>query len=207
MSEDTQQAVVTQPDAQATPAAEGADARASGDDLESLLKEFDTSTQPKTEPTPTPAQQPGAAPISQDALKRLETLEKTLADDRFQKAIAPVIQTVRGDIPKDVMTDEEIQDWMEGRAKRDPRLTQAWIDRDKNPQAWGKVQAGLRTELSKKFSKLPDANATEDRDAVTAAVRGASTKAPEGKAPDFSKASNQDFRNEVEQKWGYTPNV
>lgn len=208
MSEETKTTQAEVHDAAVTnPTADGADAGVKGDDLDTLLSQYDESTG-KTEPKSTPEQKPGAAQMTPDAIKRLETLEKTLADDRFQKEIAPVIKDVRGDIPADVMTDEEIQDWMEGRAKRDPRLAQAWIDRPKNPQAWGKVQEGLRKELSKKFSKLPDANATEDHAAVAeAVVRGASKQAPESKAPDYSRMSPAEYREDVYKRFGYYPPV
>lgn len=204
--EQDQQAVVEKPDAGAQPPATGADARDQGDDLDSLLSQYDETVQPKTEPKSTPEQARGTAE-QPDALKsRLDALEKRIADEEFQKQISPVIKNVRGDIPENVMTDEEIQDWMEGRAKRDQRLTQAWIERAKNPQGWAKVQDGLRKELSKKFAGQPDPNATEDREAVTEAiVRGASNRAPEQKAPDFSKANNREFSDEVEAKYGFRP--
>ena len=177
------------------------------DDLDTLLNEFSGSEQPGSTQTQTkPEPQAGAADDPQ-LKSRLDQLERKLAEDQFQKDIAPVIQKVRGDLSTEGMNDSEILDWMEGRAKRDERLRTAWLNRQQNPAAWGKVVDGLGRELHKKFAKLPDANATEDRAAVTAAVRGASTKAPEGKAPEFSGMSNSEYRETVKKEYGFDPGV
>lgn len=197
MSDSTTQAVVDDPNAAAKPAVEGADARVEGDELEAALSEFDSANQPKDGAKPTPDTKAGATDDIKALSAKVERLEREQNEGRFQAAIAPVIQSVRGEIPKDVMSDEEILDWMEGKAKRDERLMSAWVNRHKNPQQWGKVQAGLNRELTKKFSSQPDPNLTEDRQAVAAAVRGTSTKAPDGKAPAYGNMSDQEFSQEA----------
>lgn len=198
MTEDTQ-AVVDKTDAPAKPGAEVDSAQDKGsDDLDTLLNQFEQEQpKPEAKPKTEPEQKLDTA-----AIRRLETLEKSLAEDRFQKSIKPVIERVRGDIPAEVLGDDEILDLLDGKAKRDPRLQQAWLNRDKNPSAWAKIEQNLGKELSKKFSKLPDQDATEDRNAVAVAVRGASTKAPEGKPPNFSKMSDNEFQAEKEKMFG-----
>lgn len=186
------QAAVTTTETPATPAVEGTNAQAPAADLESILAEFDQGTKAAPQPAP---QQPAQA-VPPDALKRIELLEKTLAEKDSQDALKPVIEAIRGELPKDVLSNEEVLDLIDGRAKRDPRIQRAWMDRANNPGAWSKIQKGLAKELSKKFSKLPDPNATEDREAVTAAVRGASGKAPEEKAPNYGAMTQAEFNAE-----------
>lgn len=206
MTEETdKQAVAEKPDAQAKPAAEGADAREQGDDLDTLLAKFDEKTEPKVGAPPKPETKAdkGNDPI----LQRLTELEKRDAEREFQRDIQPVVQKVRGAVPVELYDDADIKDWIDRQAKADPRLTRAWLNRREDPATFDKVIGGLGRKLADKFSKIPDKQATEDREAVTAAVRGASTKAPEGKAPDYSNLSKEQFRERVEKDFGYTPNV
>ena len=184
-------------EAPAQPVAEGTGAQTTAD-LDSLLAEF---TEKTAKPAPVPEPTPAAIPP--DVAKRVELLERTVAERDFKDQLKPVLERIRGDIPSEVLADDEIQDLVDGRARRDPRLQQAWLNRASNPQAWNKIEKALNQELSKKFSKLPDANATEDRDAVTAAVRGASSKAPEGKAPNLSRMTDSELRNFTKENYGF----
>lgn len=205
MSEDPKQAVAEKPDAAVTPQAEGADARVQGDDLDALLNEFDTSTAAPVEAKPTPEQKPAVAIDPQQIAAQVKA--EIEADTRFKTDMANAVKDVRGDLDPESFDDVFVESWINAQAVKDPRLAEAWKQRNSNPSQFKKVVSGLSQKLAKSIAKRPDPNATEDRDAVTAAVRGASTKAPEGKAPDFSKASNNEFRNEVEKQFGYTPNV
>lgn len=174
----------------AQPAAEvaGAQPVQTAADLDSILNEFKTATE-----TPAPAPELKPAAVAPDVVREVQELKTKLAEREFQEAIAPVVGRVRGEIPKEVYSDEEIQDWMDGRAKRDPRLQQAWLARANNPGAWAKVEKALSQDLAKKFSKLPDPDATEDRAAVTAAVRGASQKAPAETPPNYGNMTDAEF--------------
>ena len=95
--------------------------------------------------------------------------------------------------------------WLDAQARSDPRLAAAWSQRHANPKQFQKVVTGLSQSFAKKYGKLPDKQATEDREAVTAAVRGASTRAPEGKAPDYSGKSDAEFREDVRKNYGFNP--
>jgi hypothetical protein len=207
MSEETTQAVVEKPDAAATPAVEGSDARDTGDDLETLLKQFDTNVQQdKPAATSKPEQKPGTETI--DPKKIADDVRAQIeADNRFKTDMSSTVKSVRGDLDADRYDDDMVADWIDRQAKNDPRLAQAWRERHSKPQEFAKVTSGLAKKFSDKFGKLPDKAATEDREAVTAAVRGASNRAPEGKAPDYSKSSNHDFKKSVEEQYGYSPRV
>lgn len=157
-------------------------------DLDSLLSSFDTETQkPATAPEPKPAAQ--STVVDLEARKELAAL-------KFEREFKPVLAAVRGDIPAEVLSDEELTDLIDGRAKRDTRLQNAWNNRANNPKAWSGVQKALSAEIAKKFSKLPDPDATEDRAAVTAAVRGASQAAPREAAPNYGAMTDAEFQKE-----------
>ncbi len=201
MAENTQ-AVVDDTKGQATPGAAGTDAR-KPDDLEALLAEFTAGTADKA-PAPKPETKTDTAATTAPD-KRLEAIEARLARQQVETDLKPVIAKLKGSMPEGFFDDTEIEDYLAARAQRDPRLASAWQNRHDNPAAWGKVVDALGQQMAKKFASLPDKGATEDRAAVTAAVRGASTKAPEGKVPDYSRLSNAEYAEKVEKEFGFRP--
>ena len=54
---------------------------------------------------------------------------------------------------------------------------------------------------------VPDPDATAEKWAVAAAVRGASGVALAEKPPDFDRMSNAEFSRTVKEKYGYDPGV
>lgn len=198
MSEENTQPVVTEPNVPAQPGTEAPIAR-TDDDLDALLKEFDTETK-----SPEPAKPATAAPAAIDPAVANETVlseAKFIRQERFQKDMDETIKKVRGDLPEELFDGPLVQAWIDSQATKDPRLAQAWANRNADPKKFGQVV----TELGKRFSKygkLPDKQATEDREAVTAAVRGASTRAPEGKAPNYAGMTNADFAAEKDRAFG-----
>lgn len=205
MSEETTQAVVEKPDAAATPAVEGTDARDTGDDLDALLQQFDTAAKPEPATASKPEQKPGAEldpkKIAADVRAEIE------ADNRFKADVDKTVKAIRGEIDPEIADDRFVRAYLDAEAEADPRLAQAFRDRNTKPREFAKVTEQLAKRFAAKFSRLPDKAATEDREAVTAAVRGASNRAPEGKAPDFTKMSRGDFKKQVEDQYGYTPRV
>src|SRR3990167_7767676 len=108
-----------------------------------------------------------------DGDDRLARLERRLEDQQFKSDIAPVMASFRDQIPDTVLTDKELTNLINGWAIDDPRLRTAWLNRHDDPGKWGRTVKGLSDSFKKRFSSLPDKSATEDREAVTAAVRGA----------------------------------
>jgi len=186
--EDTEkQAVVDeQPDDQAVPESEGADAQDDGDDLEAILSEFDSGEDAKSTPE---------TAADDDTKKKLLELEQKIEAQQFRADMEDVVNKVRGDIPSDVFDDVEVEAWIDAQARRDTRLQKAWSNRHNDPKGFDRVVGGLNKTFAKKFSKLPDQNATEDREAVSQAVRGSSGKAPEGgDVPDFASMNDAEAR-------------
>jgi len=199
MSEENTQPVAIEPNATAQPVAEVPSAR-TDDDLDTLLKEFDT----ETTRSPEPAQPAPAAPAANDTAVANETVlseAKFIRQQRFQKDMDDTIKKVRGDLPEELFDGPLVQAWINARAEKDERLANAWANRHADPKKFEQVVGALGKQFSK-YGKLPDKNATEDREAVSAAVRGASHQAPGGKAPDFSRMTDAEFAAEKEKAFG-----
>jgi hypothetical protein len=75
-----------------------------------------------------------------------------------------------------------------------------------NLRAWKIAQGQLRRDLYAMAKRMPDPSLTEDRDAVAAAVRGASVnRVPEERAAFYGRMSNTDFRKDVVARYGFDP--
>jgi len=201
MSEDqTTQAAVDETKVSAVPDTEATGAR-TDDDLDKLLAEFDGSKPSSPEPAK-PEPRAEAADDVKVATDEVLRARDEIRQDRFKRDMNDTIDKVRGDLPADFYDNTFMQAWIDAKASSDPRLAQAWVQRHENPQKFKQVVGALGKEFAKKYGKLPDRQATEDREAVTAAVRGASTKAPEGKAPDFAAMTPAAFQAEKDKLFG-----
>lgn len=193
MSDDTKQPVV-EPKVPAQQGTTVEGARNDGNDLDTLLAEFNQQTAPKTEPVPPPTQQQTAQP--DPLVQKLYT--------RFEREdIGRLVKDVKGDLDED---DDLVEAWVDAQARKDPRLQKAWLEREANPQAFQRISKELGKKFAQRVSKRPDPQVTEDRNAVAAAVRGASTnRAPETPAPNYSRMSNNEYRNKVREEYGFDP--
>lgn len=149
---------------------------------------------------------------SADVLKRMDAWEARQSEvesrDRerqFKQDMDKTIQEIRGDLDPGTYDDTFMEAWVEAQARDDQRLQHAWADRHDNPKHFARVVETLGREFGKKFKSAPDAQATEDREAVSAAVRGASTPAPVEKPADYSNMNDNEFREEMEKKYGISP--
>jgi hypothetical protein len=205
------------------PQANGSD----GDELGRLFAEYDERTGSTSKPTPSAddgdplADIPDAQPQqpqhtlpapthSQEVLAMMNYLlgierDRQTERDRADEVMA--INSIRGDIGKEVYSDDMVAGWINGIAKSDERVQSAWKNRHAEPEKYQRVVASLgRRFRSEQVGNLPDRDATADRAAVTAAVRGASTRQPEAKPPDFSRMSDAEARDAIQKQHGYTPN-
>jgi hypothetical protein len=224
MSEDnTTHSAVDAPNASATPNATGQNS-AQEPELSDVLNEFvnATSSTPKKEdpPATAPAKKPSATnpEPNSDAIGALQNQIAYLTDRerareeadqtrRFNEDMNVVLQKVRGDLNTEFFDDDFVRAWIDGQAAKNPQLAQAWVNRAKDPKGFERVVGALQSGFVKKYGKLPDPNLTEDREAVSAAVRGASTKTPEAKPPKTSGMSDPEYRDYVEKTYGYRPNA
>jgi hypothetical protein len=100
--------------------------------------------------------------------------------------------------------------WLWSEYAANPELKQAWDHRYSSEEAKQRAHQTVRQAFKRMRAEAkmaPDPAATEDREAVTAAVRGASTRVPEAKAPDFRGMSNSEYREAVRKSYGFTPDI
>jgi hypothetical protein len=219
MSE-SQQSVVDDVNGKAKPSTEtNVDAQGNGDDLEKLLAEFDDSDNPdpkamKEEKPSKPAKTEQKTETPNDLssqVQKLLDMEEERRREEFQRQfdadMAKTVVAIRGEISDKLASDKLVRAWIEATAEENPKLTNAWVNRKKDPKAFGRIVEKLSRDFAAEFSKRPDPNATEDREVVSAAVRGASTKTPEDKAPNYASMSDQEFAADVEKKFGFRPKV
>lgn len=191
----------------ATPGGAEPGAQTDGDALDKLLKEFDSQTAPATATTNPPAPQQDTGADLKTIADEVRALRTERQQETFNRDMADTVGKIRGDLDPEVFDDALVRGYVDARAGQDPRLAQAWVNRHTNPKAFNRVVDQIGREFRDKFSKLPDRAATEDHAAVTAAVRGTSTKAPEGKAPNYAGLSNPEYREAIKRDYGFDPGV
>lgn len=206
-AKDTQTAVDAT-DATAKPVVEGNDAQTQADDFDTLLSQFDEG---EKKPAATTQTQPDPKAGTDNDLKAtLEQMKAFVGEAhglRFRQDMDATIKDVRGDLDPEMFDTDFVESWLDAQARKNPKLATAWTNRHANPKAFEKVKTELGRQFVGKYGKLPDKGLTEDREAVSAAVRGASTKAPEQKPPDYSGMSNAEFREAHKKQYGYYPDV
>lgn len=200
MTETTQP--VVNADAAAQPAA-NAQTNGAGDDLDSLLSQYETATQTAPSPPQTAVVPPELKALA-DKVQYLEGQLGQVSKVSYKADMDSAIKNIRGELDPEVFDNSLVEAWLDSEARRDERLQRAWLEREAKPKAWEKIQGELGKNFSRKFSKMPDRQVTEDRDAVTAAVRGASTKAPSEQAPNYASMDNAELRAEM-RKLGVNP--
>ena len=191
-----QQPVVEDVDTEAKPESETQDAREENN-LETLLAEFDSST---PEPTPDKVETDELAILKRQVhdLQISQTLEKDQAD--FGKLTDRLIGNRN-------ISERLAKGFVRDYVADNPKMEDAFNKRNENPQAYNKMIEILEKEFGNEWSNSGiDAQATEDREAVSAAVRGSSTSAPtDGPAPDYSNMSDAEYREAIHKEHGFTP--
>lgn len=205
MSEEKPQAVVDAADTQPKAGSE-ADSARTDDSLESLLAQYDEKTKAVTTPEPRTETQPDIKALT-DEVETLKGAVAGVTQVKFKQDMDATIKSIRGDLDPSVFDDGLVEAWLDSQARSDPRLQRAWLQRDNDPKQFERIRGELGKAFHKKFSRLPDPNATEDRAIVAAAVRGASTKAPDDKPPNYSSLSNTEYRKEIQDRYGFDPGV
>jgi hypothetical protein len=118
------------------------------------------------------------------------------------------VKETAADIFGDIRAPEKAKiGWLDQMARETPEAAAAWNARHTNPRQWGRWKNYLSRAAASEFKSQVDTVATEDREAVTAAVRGASTKVTPEPAPNFGNMSNSEFRKTVRDKYGFDPGV
>lgn len=205
-------------------------ATASDADLGSLLSEFDRATSKSGEATPSPESPAApAAPVGVDwsnirafsddqmlALAMETDRQRIIWDSFLQHHQQQVLQQQsREDFNKVVvMADEYLEGlpvppdfarrWLLAEYSLDPQLQEAWNRRRESHELDAYASSAIKRALKKmraEAARSPDPAATEDRNLVIAAMRGASGNPPPAETPDayerrMSRMSQAEFEAE-----------
>ena len=147
----TEENTNTQPEAEV--------AEAPADDLDKILSEFDSAVTPEPDPEPSKA--------------RMDMVEEFIQQQQAKEtrvAIQDSVEKFKGfDSTLANVGNMAVEGYINLMAQRDTRIADAFHKREENPDAWGRVLKSMANEFSKEF-KGPDAQITEDRNAMRAAV-------------------------------------
>lgn len=205
MSEDQdKQPVVDDAAASAKPDAQAQDARSDGDDLDldKLIANWKDPADEQSRQSPEPAKPEPKAETDKASLDYLvqSKVDRTLADRQAAEDAGKYATELANEYG---VTRRIAMGWLDQMAREEPAVLHAFRHRQPEPKKWERMWQSLRKEFGKEHKQsVVDPKATEDREAVTAAVRGASTKAPEQKAPDYSKLTPAEFQAEKERLFG-----
>lgn len=181
---DTQ--TVADTDAPAKPATE--DKGAQEPSIDELLKQFE-----QTETPPEQTNDIKADDLKADDIKEVVSFVKETREDRIRettdKDVSAAVKAVKGDLDID---EGLVKELLYGKASTDPRFLRAFQLRHENPEGWTGVQQAFGRELASRLAK-PDQGLTDDRAAVEAAVRSASTGSSEEPPPDFGSMTDSEF--------------
>lgn len=165
----------------------------SAPDLDSILQQYDAEAS-KAETTAQPTPETATIPDLKAINARINEFENRVAMEDYKKDMGEFVKKVRGELDSDIFDDVMIEAFVDAQARKDPRLTKAWLNRKTDPKSIEKIAKAMNKSFSDKFSRLTDRKITEDTEAVVAAVRGASTKTPgQDKPVDFKKLSDREF--------------
>lgn len=170
---------VTEPQAAET------DAGAQEPSIDDVLSEFDKEfSNDKKEPEQ----------VDTDRLAQLEErlnfMENQSTNSDINSAVESISKEIDANVPK-----RALRGMLNDMAIEDPRLANAFANRYQDPKGWNKVLKAAAKSIQKEFSGLPDKQLTDDRAAVTAAVRGASKTTVEDEAPNFVGWSDSRFEH------------
>jgi hypothetical protein len=177
-------------------------------DLDQLIAEFELGTQQQTQQVDQPVDQnvrDRAYAANLDAITEglqidarraeLQTAAQALQQEYDQRDAAAAFETIRGNLPTEMFSNEMLDSWITGQSVRDPAIQRAWQNRAVDPKAYQRTLEKLAGEFGDKFRRF-QAESEVDHEAVAQAVRGASAKTAPEPPPDFARMSDFDL-----QKW------
>lgn len=178
---------VAETDGVAKPTSEAGSAQ---DDYEALLSEYTKDVKPPvTEPAPVKGDD------LQDLLQWAREQRESKARETFNTELSDAVKAVK-ELSETSIPDRLVKGYLNTMADEDPRIKAAWENRHSNPAGWKAALKKVAAELKNDTPNV-DSSVTEDREAMTAAVRGVRTK--DQAAPDVNKMSSQEFNKHLQE--------
>lgn len=172
-----EQAVATETDAGATPPADGASG-AQDETLDALLAEYDSTVEGE-EPKPEPKTEEAGKEKSKPGFDVKSEIRSAIAEEEARRKSAAEFQDTIKNLKGDDLShipDDLVEGYLEAKARKDPRLLNAWATRHQSPEKWNRILGNLSKEFRSITGQNVDRDQTDTVDTVVAAVRGASTK-------------------------------
>jgi hypothetical protein len=133
---------------------------------------------------------------------QLDQKIQTIQAHEYERDLNATVANVRGDLD---VKEGVVRAWLDAQVREDGVLKQSWLGRADDPQMWKAAERVLIKTFHQEFSRQPDPNLTADMAMVAAAIRGASAPAQTESAPNYSRLSNPEMRDEM-RKLGIQPN-
>lgn len=155
------------------------------DDLDSLLNEFSEATKPTEQPKV-------ELNDVQEVVSYVQEERAAKAEQTTKADIDAAVDSIADNLDIEVPSKRIIRGLLQDIASNDKAIQQAFAQRNENPQAWKAALKRATNEMKEELSV--DQEATSDREALTSAVRSASTKQPEPQEEvDLNSMSDQEF--------------
>ena len=158
--------------------------------VDDLLNEFN-APEPDPGQTPTPSQTPDIS--KEKILELIERDEARTQKERLEstnKGISSSVSMVKEYLEESGVeaTDKVINGLMQAHALEDPRFNQAFMNRDANPQAWGKVLSAFAKDVvAKELGQTIDPSVTANKQQLRNAMKGSQSVNPQ--TPEQEKAA------------------
>ena len=204
------QTVADEPEVEAQPSTQDQGAQESEgqsqENLDDILRQFQESQKSQGQ-TPdaqgiqeTPSNLETNPAQSDEVLQRLQALESA----EFAKDIDDLTSRVGGETD---LPSYAVRGFIDEQSDKDPRIKDIFANRKSDPATYNKMVAGLQRKFADENKTRIDPAATSTDAAVAASLQGSQKTAPETPPPDLTGLSNNEFRQKVQEEWGYTPVV
>lgn len=165
------------------------------DDLDQLLAEYESSTESDNDSTSSGGRDTKEQPSSTDAISDARVRDVvSWVDEQRQREIAErtredvdnaakALREGWDDAPPETLLKGKIYE----RAAEDRRFLNAFQTRHRDPDKWNRILKATQKELQRELTAQPDRDATEDRNAVSSAIRSSSKAPPPNEGPSESE--------------------
>lgn len=167
--------------------------------LDALLNEWSEEVEePKAAADPVESSQPKkeSEPNKDEfsALVEFVKSQKAQSEADMRKQVEREYQDVVKALKADLPVSETIVDgYLQKSAQSDPRIAQAYQNREKNPARWEKTMKGIQANLRKEIGNIPDKAVTQTRNAVVEAIQVSKSVTNQPTAQNWSQKSDRDF--------------
>lgn len=200
MADEEKQSVVDQTDAE-TQQSSAEKGGAQGDDLDSLLAQWEEGSQAKDSKESDKGAQLDDTDDPKQQITEIRQYLQKQEEERTREEVNRSVDETAGLMQEEVSEQVNLpkEKWraiLQGYASEDQRILNAWNARRSDPKAWEKMAKFIAKDFVKGINSGVDQSATEDRDAVASAVASASKTPSADDGPsqeDLNNMSDAEF--------------